>query len=410
MVVLVAFFLLAQLMPPFRLPTRGRQPLELSSQSLWATGFPDTDAFRDCMTRAQGSATSDRPCGDRKAHIALGVDGAGLQPIPTLLNSIHVNHRNTTLAGCLDIHLVTMDVSAHHPTIVALEDEAASRRRWPSLQLHLINFTQFADTFPALRSYRVGSAVRRNSYNSNEARITRAANLRILLPDILPLSIAQVLYLDYDVIVNGSLEGLFAVPLRPDEAVAGRPLTNPYPLLLSVGAHDKVWWNGGRRAFNSGVLLMNLPAIRCSNASSTIRGWNSQWGLDDQLSLNLFFNGSFRELPAEYNVFVDGGLRAMDTNAANSSWQPVVLHYNGGVKPWMGHDSWAKFLKSHTERHSFAWLWVGCWRTGPPIGTFDDGCQYVRPSIRSPIFKSWWNLWRAYEYRTEEEIQYDVQT
>ncbi|CEL97143.1 unnamed protein product [Vitrella brassicaformis CCMP3155] len=361
------------------------------------------------MARAQGRTATDQACGDRRAHIALGVDDAGLQPIPTLLNSLHVNHRDTAVTGCVDVHLVTMDVPSHHPTIIVLEDEAVSRRRWPSLQLHLINFTQLEGAFLTFRSNRVGAAMRRNDVSTGEAPITSATNIRILLPALLPLSVAKVLYLDYDVIVNGSLEPLFVMPLGPDEAIAAKPRHvestegSVDKWLETGGLKDKIMWKGGSKTFNPGVLLMSLPALRCSNASSTIGGWNRQWGFDDQTALNFFFNGSFRELPMEYNVFVGSeDLEAINGKLKDDpSWRPVILHYKGGVKPWSGPNSWTNFVKSRTRRHKYAWLRRACWRSasdGPPLETYDDGCQYLKPSMRSSLVKTWWDLWGTYKY------------
>ncbi|CEL93034.1 unnamed protein product [Vitrella brassicaformis CCMP3155] len=370
---LLGHFILTVTSPAQEMRTGSRQLLDLSAESSFANGYRDTDTFRLCLKENENavsgsSLTADLCSSGKRVHIAIGIDNTGLEPIPTLLNSVDANHRNTPLAGCLDVHLVTMDVSSTHPIFVALREEALAARRWPALRLHLLNFTylQVANDvakMPAIRPYRIGAALHRN-VNGGGAPITRAASLRIWLPHLLPKSVGRVLYLDYDVIVDASLEGIFELPMRQDEGIAarsfpaekggGRAVVRGW--LENAGVGDKFVYTGADRAFNSGVLLMNLVVLRCMNFSSTLGRWNELWGINDQTALNLFFNGSYHELDRRYNTFID----SEDTEHVSPSFEPAIIHYKGAIKPWSRPDSWEAFITSHTRRHSYASLWPPC--------------------------------------------------
>ncbi len=158
--------------------------------------------------------------------------------------------------------------------------------------------------------------------------ITESAYLRFFLPRLLPETVEQVLYLDCDTLVLGSLQGLvpFADQLRDSLgqeqtllAAAWRESASPH--LAELGFTSDNY-------FNSGVLLLNIKAMRLEGTSEKLAGLSARLGEKlrwwDQDALNLVFQDRWCSLPEEYN-FV----------GSKRSVFPKIAHFSGRNKPWM---------------------------------------------------------------------------
>lgn len=170
--------------------------------------------------------------------------------------------------------------------------------------------------------------------------LTKATYFRLLLAEILPKDMDRVLFLDADIIVNGSLEEIVHSNFSKNRAIShsgkqNLPADDEYYLLaVDHKLGDNLHWMRkigfkGLKYFNAGVMYINLQKWRSSNMSRTliqnaiqyneyIRWW-------DQDVLNITFDGEWGELDFTFNAF---GL------LADEGKDHKIIHYIGSSKPW----------------------------------------------------------------------------
>jgi lipopolysaccharide biosynthesis glycosyltransferase len=165
--------------------------------------------------------------------------------------------------------------------------------------------------------------------------------MRMLLPDLLP-ELDRVLYLDSDVVVCSRLDALWATDLEGHWAAA---VINPlYPhqslaRLAPLGIHKAADY------FNSGVLLLDLRALRLDGVSDRLLSYadahHEQLLYPDQDVLNAVFARRWRALHPRYNAqspIFDLAPRELPFSAdavREARRQPAIVHYSGLFKPWM---------------------------------------------------------------------------
>ncbi|MGH8241975.1 MAG: glycosyltransferase family 8 protein, partial [Steroidobacteraceae bacterium] len=162
---------------------------------------------------------------------------------------------------------------------------------------------------------------------------------RLLLPELLP-ELDKILYLDADLVVKADLAELWMIDLKgrriaaksssspgaryvyqmvqhalsnlpPSRACdARRNLYDRYPMLC--------------RAFNAGVLLMNLARMRDENFARRVIPMVENYGMNDQDVLNVYAAADRVELDAAWNAIPRQDL----TDGAK------IVHFAGPVKPW----------------------------------------------------------------------------
>jgi lipopolysaccharide biosynthesis glycosyltransferase len=164
---------------------------------------------------------------------------------------------------------------------------------------------------------------------------------RTLLPELLP-DLDRVLYLDSDTIVIESLGPLWASDLRDDYvgAVTNVFKANRAQRLSALGLAPEYAY------FNTGVLLMNLAALRRDDSMEAVRGWARQhpdrllWPEQDAMNVVLgsrrlalhprwnCMNGLFR-FPWSAEVFGEEAVAAARS-------EPAIRHFEGprANKPW----------------------------------------------------------------------------
>ena len=143
-----------------------------------------------------------------------------------------------------------------------------------------------------------------------KAFFTIAAMYRFLIPRLLPADIEKTIYLDSDTVINLDLNELWRFELgdKPLGAVA-ESVTDSFRYKDNAAGNPLIT-NGVIRYddyFNSGVLLMNLTALRGA-AESLRRGIKfvaeNQLIYMDQDALNYLFTATYLQLPATFNSFV----------------------------------------------------------------------------------------------------------
>ena len=172
---------------------------------------------------------------------------------------------------------------------------------------------------------------------------SRAAAFRLAAPELLP-ELDRVLYLDADILVLVGLSPLWTLDLQGRAlAAVDEALVDPQRF---AAAHQKRGWAQG--VFNSGVLLMDLRLMRSQGAAARmlelVEHRFEQLRLPDQDALNLVFWNAWTRLSPEWNA-----QRVMIAEPERLPRDPVIIHFNQGLKPWHADDT-----------HPFALQW---WET-----------------------------------------------
>ncbi|HLO84742.1 MAG TPA: glycosyltransferase family 8 protein [Nostocaceae cyanobacterium] len=161
------------------------------------------------------------------------------------------------------------------------------------------------------------------------AHISSAAYYRLLAPDLLPQNLDKVLYLDSDLVVNGSIAELYNYDLTNYVIAANRGDGK------AVSAKKRLQLKGDYY-FNSGVMLINLRIWREMQIGKQcieyIRKYPDQVLLWDQDALNKIIDGQFFHLDKKWNSLVDlyAGKSTVDRES-------TIIHFIGSLKPW---QSW----------------------------------------------------------------------
>lgn len=157
---------------------------------------------------------------------------------------------------------------------------------------------------------------------------TQANYLRLLLPDLLPHE-QKILYLDCDLIVNKSLAALY------DTNISGYK----YAGVIDRNGSDssKIDPIFKQNYVNSGVLLMNLKALREDNSLEKMEGLYKQYASTitwvDQCLINIYAHDQIFMLDDKYNFQVHA------FSFDKKRWSEVsknifIYHFVGGTKPW----------------------------------------------------------------------------
>lgn len=169
--------------------------------------------------------------------------------------------------------------------------------------------------------------------------ISTAAYYRLFLASILPESVDKVIYLDCDLIVEGSLKPMWETDM------SGCPIAAVTDMdAASLERYRRLRYPVRYGYFNSGVLLINLKYWRehdCQKAfEDFIHKHLDRIVYHDQDVLNCVFQTDKKELPIRFNL-QEAGLYTR----VNLSWEyddqleeairkPVIVHYTTGQKPW----------------------------------------------------------------------------
>lgn len=171
------------------------------------------------------------------------------------------------------------------------------------------------------------------------ARYPREIYYRIFAARYLPDSVDRVLYLDPDLIVNGSLERLYSLPMEDYYFAAashvGELLSRFNQKRLDMGESDPY--------INSGVMLMNLERLRLEQDEGEVFRFMQEHRkalmLPDQDVISGLYGSRIYPLnPFRYNM-TDRlfNRHAPFEKALNLDWvrqNAVIIHYCGRNKPW----------------------------------------------------------------------------
>ncbi|NTV92633.1 MAG: glycosyltransferase family 8 protein [Chlorobiaceae bacterium] len=159
---------------------------------------------------------------------------------------------------------------------------------------------------------------------------------RLLIPDLIDEE--KILYLDSDIIVNGSIKELYNQDVEDYFVCA---IEDP-----GFDRHRQLKMDNDAIYFNSGMMLVNLAKWKSTGLQKKVIDFiehnpDAIW-FPDQCGLNSVINGRWKKVPLKYNqqssIFSDDFDRKFDCfspeelNEAKKN--PVIIHYTGGSKPW----------------------------------------------------------------------------
>jgi lipopolysaccharide biosynthesis glycosyltransferase len=152
---------------------------------------------------------------------------------------------------------------------------------------------------------------------------------RFMLADLLSKS-DKILYLDADILVQGDLLELWETNLE-DYYAAG--VADLY--IDKIDYKKEIGFSKNDFYINAGVILFNLDAIRWDNISkkllSVAKELSEKVRFQDQDILNIVFRDKIKVIPDKFNFTMDNMQKY-----PNQISSAVILHYNGGGKPWHG--------------------------------------------------------------------------
>jgi lipopolysaccharide biosynthesis glycosyltransferase len=175
--------------------------------------------------------------------------------------------------------------------------------------------------------------------------ISRAAYARLFIPFVLPPGLDRALYLDSDLLVRRCVGELFDSPLGDFAALGVADAGSPYVSSLYGVPY---WSRYGRRAddvnFNSGVLLLNLPAWRDEDITGAAVAYLTDGRhqfLVDQEAINAVLPGRIGQIDPRWNVQTEhfqpphqATLPLDEAQLAELIKDPWIVHFTTAVKAW----------------------------------------------------------------------------
>lgn len=171
------------------------------------------------------------------------------------------------------------------------------------------------------------------------SRYPKEIYYRIFAAQLLPKELDRVLYLDPDLIINGSIRSLYELPME-DYYFAAASHTGP---LLRMVNGIRLDMEEDTPYINSGVMLMNLERLRREqipeDVFSFIEKRKAALLLPDQDIISALYGSKIYALDAyRYNMSEKlYQLHAPFEKELNLDWvreNAVIIHYCGRNKPW----------------------------------------------------------------------------
>jgi lipopolysaccharide biosynthesis glycosyltransferase len=221
--------------------------------------------------------------------------------------------------------------------------------------------------------------------------------LRILLPELLP-ACDRILYLDSDLVINDRLDNLWATDLQGKLLAA---VTNPLYPHQSPARQQALGIEDTLQYFNSGVLLMDLAAMRQQGWTEKLVKFaadnRSRILYPDQDTLNVVLAGHWLSLHPRYNAqaalfdLSPRELPFMQEESRAARRLPAIIHFTGLLKPWVD-------ACNHPLRHLY-WRHL---RQTPWRGAIPLHPHWRNILLRLLPYRAYRFVWRLFPQRTNE--------
>jgi lipopolysaccharide biosynthesis glycosyltransferase len=255
-----------------------------------------------------------------KIEIVVCMDMRYVMPTGVMMYSVCVNNPDVNIA----FHVIHDDSVTDRDKCDLEESLACFNGK--SLAFYDVDLTCFP-CFPNL-TYGVGGV-----------GITQASYYRLMLSELLPLSIKKVLYLDGDIIVRGKLSPLWDTDMTNHAIAAVSDAIED-----TAEFYNRLKYPRCKGYFNAGVMLVNLDYWRKHNVVSEFMDFIKNRADDilyhEQDVLNVIFQDNKVTLPIKYNL--NSGFlwksprydRKYEREVLEARREPVIVHFTE-EKPWM---------------------------------------------------------------------------
>ncbi len=203
-----------------------------------------------------------------------------------------------------------------------------------------------------------------NAFTSGH--VSKAAYLRLLIPELLPIDCQKAIYFDTDLVVLDDVQQLWEYPLNSNPVGAVPDLGILSSRRMQRQKAETIGVQPGELYFNSGVMVMDMAAWRRENYSQQVIACVEKVNFrhHDQDGLNKVFHRNWQPLPLRWNVIPpvftlplkilrNTTWRAVAIEAAKN---PAVMHWAGRYKPWEFPPSGAfnQLYYDYLEKTTFA--------------------------------------------------------
>ena len=302
-----------------------------------STEIEKTDNIFDNNTKSE---KIDKIVKKRKKPHNNKINGKTLNKVGALTNYIHL--------------ALNIDNKYTYPCIVSLTSLLINRARSSFYIIHILigndvknetldkiklTIEEFGNNYCNISFYRMGDQFR----GATATYVSIAAYYRIALPSLLP-NVDKIIYTDSDVINFKDLSEMYNIKLKENIYFCG-------PLDYS-GHLDELKRLGiiTDKYMNSGILIMNLKAMRKNNIEKKLRNYVSSHFLNhfDQTAINAVCYNNTQILSYKYGASAFNNYKELldFNNGQNSKYKysiselnqsfydPTLLHFPGFVKPW----------------------------------------------------------------------------
>lgn len=247
-------------------------------------------------------------------HIACSIDNNYVQHCCVMLASFFENNSE----GNHSVHLLTEGLNEENKNLI--KNLIVS---YQGQFLYYVIDSDFLHTCPIKES----------------DHLTIATYYRLFITNFLPENIDKVLYLDCDIVVNGSVKELWETDLRGYALAAVEEMGCSVPDVYERLGYDKSYGY-----FNAGVLLINLEYWRTENLMNSFISYITHNGTKllahDQDVLNGLLHAKCLHVSCKWNV--EEAFYHYSVMKRFRSYRdfkkilrrPIILHYTWKPKPW----------------------------------------------------------------------------
>lgn len=163
--------------------------------------------------------------------------------------------------------------------------------------------------------------------------LSKAAYLRLMIADLLPKDLEQVIYLDCDIIVQSDLVNLWNIEIKDFTVAAVQSAGIPFVSSpRGVSRYSELEIPEDSKYFNSGVLLINLTQWRAEDISCKAIEYIKHFGhtlvYADQDVLNALLASNWKELDNNWNRELP---YLFEVDSVKNAY---IVHYISKNKPW----------------------------------------------------------------------------
>jgi lipopolysaccharide biosynthesis glycosyltransferase len=195
-------------------------------------------------------------------------------------------------------------------------------------------------------------------------RMPVSTYFRLAMADMLPASLARVIWLDCDLLVIDDIAELWDVGIDGHHAGAAQDAVVPFvSSRFGIARYADLGIDARARYFNAGVMLIDLERWRAdsiqSRAADYLMKHQSTVMFWDQEGLNAVLAGKWAEIDERWNH--NASVPRINGAKAKS---PSIVHFAGSLKPWRYRTRHAlrKLYYDYLDRTAYAG-----WRPGPSV-------------------------------------------